>query len=130
MNPYVAPSVPLVRVKGALYESGARVPGRALPAGMSWTGHDSTKARTRRLRKNWAWVEKLPGQEAFDAREAMLDAAAEEKDSENALLQYAMLARLASEELGTSWPASARVLLMKREEMARLALDAHERRGL
>jgi hypothetical protein len=128
MNPYLTAVQSTAWVKGQHIVLGQPVPGRSLPAGQAWIGHDGRRARARRLRQHWARVEREArlDEAVREAREALLDAASEEPDSEVAAMQYAMMAREASDGLRTSWAASVRVLLSKRAEAVRLALEAHE----
>lgn len=117
MNAALGASVPLVRLRGRLVPVGTPVPWRALPAGQQWIGHDGKRARLRRLRQHWALIEKEARRNPMvqEAREALLDAVAEDKNPELSAMLLALGAREAVEVLRISWPEAIRAMLAKRE---------------
>jgi hypothetical protein len=91
-----------------------------LPAGKVWHSHSGPRQRMRILRRSWAAIEALCAKDpqAKAARERLLDAVAEDPDSEFAALHLGHTALLSAQDCRVSWTDAVNHLLNKLEENA------------
>lgn len=85
--------------------AGSKVEGRSLPAGCQYVGGDFVRAMSRRLRQVWARFEKLcrKSEYAKDARERLLDHAADQPNPEWTAQHLCTAALVTADETGVAW---------------------------